>query len=172
MHFFPVHQRYRFARTGTGNLSTRPVCTRKIASIFTEQVLKLAGRERTERVIVVGREHIELLIQLAQLGFVDVTCRDALRGPNAGEMAADIMVAPAVNREPKWTALLSRLERGLRPNGVLLLGIAGAGLTIQARHIRRFLLQRGFALVPVHPGRADLHVLCCRKVPALQSQAA
>ena len=153
-------------------MSTRPVGTREIASIFTEQVLKLAGRERTERVIIVGREHIELLIQLAQVGFVAVTCRDALGGPNAGELTADIMVAPAVDRQQKWTALLPRLERGLRPDGVLLLGTAGAGLTTQARHIRRFLIQRGFAFVPLHSERTDVHVLSCRKVPALRSQAA
>src|SRR5215469_11486149 len=67
---------------------------------YIRQVLKLAGRERTKRVMVVGCEHIEPLIQLAQRGFVDAACRDALTGPNAGEMAADIMVAPAVNREP------------------------------------------------------------------------
>jgi hypothetical protein len=102
-----------------GNLSTRPVCTREIASIFTEQILKFAGRERTEHVIVVGREHIELLIQLAQHGFVDVTCRDVLTGPNGGEMPADIIIAPAVNREPELAAVLSRLAHGLRTDGQL-----------------------------------------------------
>lgn len=159
-------------RTWTGKLSTRQGCSCEIASLVAQEITKLVGSKRSDRVMIVGCEHIELLIQLAHQGFVDVTCRAALAGPNAGEMPADIIVAPAVHREPKLAALLSRLERGLRPDGVLLLGTAGAGLTTQVRQIRRFLIQHGFTFVRMHLEPADVHILCCRKVPALQAQAA
>jgi hypothetical protein len=120
----------------------------------------------------VGCEHIELLIQLAQQGFVDVTCLDVTAGPNAGEMSADSIIAPAVDREPELAAVVSRLGRGLRPDGVLFLGIAGSLIMGRMRQIQGLLIQHGFAFVRMHLEPADIHLLYCRKIPALQAQAA
>jgi hypothetical protein len=111
-------------KTGMGTLSTRQVCSRETASLLAQAIVKLVGRKRTGRVMLVGCQHIDLLIQLAQHGFVDVTCLAVLAGPNAGEMSADIIIAPAVDREPRLAAVLSRLGRGLRPDGVLFLPVA------------------------------------------------
>jgi hypothetical protein len=153
-------------------LSARQVCTRKIASILTDQVIKLAGRERTGRVIIVGCEHIELLIQLAQHGFVDVTCRSLLIGPNAGEMTADIMIAPAVDREPELAAVLSRLAHGLRPDGALFLVTTSSLITTRMRQIQKLLKQSGFTFVRMHLAPADTELLYCRRISALQARAA
>jgi hypothetical protein len=153
-------------------LSTRQACSREIASLLAQDIIKVVGGKRTDRVIVVGCEHIELLIQLAQHGFADVTCLAVMAGPNAGEMSADIIIAPAVDREPELAAVLSRLGRGLRPDGALFLGTAGSLIMTRMRQIQELLRRQGFALVRLHPQPADLQILCCRKLPALQAQAA
>jgi len=153
-------------------VSTQPVCTREIASIFTEEILKLASKERTGRVTIIGCEHIELLIELAQHGFVDVACRDALAGPHADEMAADIIVVPIANRKLESPAVLSRLSRGLRPGGVLFLGTAGTLLMTRKRQIQALLIQQGFAFTRIHVEPADIDLWCCRKIPVWQARAA
>jgi hypothetical protein len=137
-----------------------------------EEIVKLVGSKRTGRVMVVGCEHIELLIELAHNGFADASCCAALAGPNGGEMSADIIVAPAVNREPKLAALLWRLESSLRPDGVLFLGTFGSRFSTRMRHMQDLLRRQGFVFVRMHLQAADLHVLCCRKLSALQTHAA
>jgi hypothetical protein len=152
-------------------LSTRQGCSRETASLLAQHIMKLVGRIRTDRVIVVGCEHIELLIQLARQGFAEVTCLATMAAPNAGEMSADIIIAPAVDREPELAAVLSRLERGLRPDGVLFLSTAGS-LTTRMRQIQALLIQHGFAFVLTHLKPSDIHQWYCRKIPALPAQAA
>jgi hypothetical protein len=74
-------------KTGMGNLSTRQVCSRETASLLAQAIVKLVGRKRTGRVILVGCQHIDLLIQFAQHGFVDVTaspCISRALGPTSG----------------------------------------------------------------------------------------
>src|SRR5215510_7808010 len=107
-------QRIRFEKAGMGKLSTLEGRSRAIASLFTQEIIDLLGRKRTDRVILVGCEHIELLIELAHQGFVDVTCCTALAGPNAGEMSGDVIIAPNFDRAPNSVAALARIERGLR----------------------------------------------------------
>ena len=136
---FPSSTR-RFARTGSGNLSTQHICSREIASDFVQEIAKLVGSKPAGRVLLLGCEHIELLIQLAQHGFVDVTCCRVLAGPHAAESSADIIIAPAVDREPEFPAVLSRLTRGLRPDGVLIFGTAGA-LMIRGLRLTRLSLK-------------------------------
>ena len=107
-------------------MSTQHICSRETASDLVHEIVELLGNKRTGRAVVVGCEHLELLIQLVQHGFVDVTCCGMLAGPHAGETAVDIIIAPAADREPEFPAVLSRLTHGLRPDGVLFFGTAGA----------------------------------------------
>jgi hypothetical protein len=104
--------------------------------------------------------------------FVDVTCLAVLAGPIAGEMSADIIIAPAVDREPRLAAVLSRLGRGLRPDGILFLGTAGSPIMTRIWQIQELLKQQGLAFVRTHLEPADIDLLCCRRIPALQAQAA
>ena len=153
-------------------MSTRQGCRREIATVFAEEILKLVGSKRTDRLVLVGCEHIELLIELVRYGFANVTCCTALTGPDAGEMSGDIIIAPAFDREPRSAAVLSRLEHSLRPGGVLLLGTGSTRLTTQTRQIEKLLVQHGFSFVRRHIEPAGLQVLCCRMVAASQAQAA
>jgi hypothetical protein len=162
----------RVARTGTENLSARHLCNRESASDFVREIVKLVGDKRAGRVILIGCEHIELLIQLAQHGFLDVTCCKGLAGPNAGEMSADIVIAPAADREPQFPAVLSRLTHGLQPDAILILGTAGALIMTRVKHIQALLIQRGFAFTRMHLEPAGVDLWCCRKVPASQAHAA
>jgi hypothetical protein len=125
-----------------GDLSMQHVCSRETASDLVHEIVEL-GNKRTGRVVVVGCEHIELLIQLARHGFVDVTYSRMLAGPHAGETAVDIIIAPAADREPEFPAVLSPLTSGLRPGGVLFFGTAGALLMTRKRQIQALLIQQG-----------------------------
>ena len=151
-------------------MSTREACDRGVASLLVQQILASVGATRTDRVILVGCEQIELLIELAHRGFADVLCRSARGGPSIGDKSADIVVAPNLDREGECTAALLRMERALRPNGVLLLGIGSPPLKTQ--QIRKFLSQRGFALLHTDLVVGDLQLLSCRKVPVLEVRAA
>ena len=81
MHFCPVANEW----AGTENLTTQQSCNREIASLFAKEIINIVGRKRTDRLILVGCEHIELLVALAHHGFVDVACCTALIGPNPGK---------------------------------------------------------------------------------------
>jgi len=76
----PRYRQFRFVETGTGNLSTQHTCSRETASDLVHEISKLVGSKRTGRVVVIGCEHIELLIQLAQCGFADVTAAGCCPG--------------------------------------------------------------------------------------------
>ncbi|MBV8119624.1 MAG: hypothetical protein JO081_06780 [Alphaproteobacteria bacterium] len=151
---------------------TQQVCSRYTASLLVEELVKRVGGRRTDRVIVVGCKHIELLIELAHNGFDHVCCRTALAGPNAGEMSADLIIIPAVDQEPELEALLGWLRGGLRPGGVLIFTTAAPQLTTRSRHIQKVLRQQGFTTVRRHLEPGGIQLLCCRKIPMLQQQAA
>jgi hypothetical protein len=123
-------------------------------------------------VVVVGCEQIELLIELAHRGFADLTCRSALGGPSIATSSADIVVAPALDRERQLAAALVRIERALRPGGVLFLGISGRPFKTEKQQIEKFLRQHGFAFVRTDVAAGDLHLLSCRKTSVLEVQAA
>jgi hypothetical protein len=152
-------------------MSTRQVGSRATASHLTEQLIKLAGAKLTDRVTVVGCERIEVLIELLGRGFVEVTCRSAMGGPNAGEAPADLIVAPAVHSEPELLAILWRLGRSLRPGGALLFGTADPRPAIWKRRLPQLMTQYGFVLARKHDA-AGVHIVCCRKLSTCQAQAA
>jgi hypothetical protein len=145
---------------------------RDVASHLVKELITLAGARPTERVIVVGCEHIEVLIALAQRGFIEVACRTAASGPNAGEAPADLLVAPTVRSEAELLVILSRLNCCLRPGAALLFGTAGSLPAAWRKRLPKLLRQRGFVLVRRHIGSSGLHFLYCRKLPIWQDQAA
>jgi hypothetical protein len=153
-------------------MSTRQVGSRATASHLTEQLIKLAGAKPTDRVTIVGCEQIDILIEFAGRGFVEVTCRAAMGGPNAEEASADLVVAPAVHSQAELLAILSRLSRCLRPGGALLFGTADPRPATWKRRLPGLLTQYGFVLVRKHIESADVHILCCRKLSTCQAQAA
>jgi hypothetical protein len=145
-------------------MSTRRIRSRETASQLTEQLIKLAGAKPADRVIVVGCEQIEMLVELVGRGFVAVTCRSAMGGPNAEVASADLVVAPCVHSEPELLAIVSRLSRGLRPGGALLFGTADLRPATWKRCLPRLLTRHGFVLVRKHIESADVHILCCPKL--------
>jgi hypothetical protein len=160
------------SKTRMGRLSGCQVCSRETASLLADEIIKLVGRCRTERVILVGCQNIELLVQLAHGGFLDVTCRSALNGPNAGEMSADIIIVPAVDRQRELPMVLSRLSRSLCSGGIILLSTSSSQSETCLRRIQRVLRQHGFEIVGRHHESGDFDVLCGRKVPLARAKAA
>jgi hypothetical protein len=136
-------------------MSTSQVRGRETASHLTEQLIKLAGAKPTDRVTIVGPEQIEMLIELAGRGFVEVTCCAAKGGPNAGEGPVDLVVAPAVHSEAELLAILARLSRSLRPGEELLFGTADPRPATWKRRLPQLLTQYGFVLVRKHIESAE-----------------
>jgi hypothetical protein len=159
-------------RDRDGSLGTQRLCNRDAASLFAEEIVNLVGDRRTDRIFLVGREHIEFLVQLLHHGFTDVTCRSALAGPNAGELTADIFVIPTAEREPQFTPLVARLGSALRPGGVLLIGAAVSPFATRIRTIQQVLHRNGFGFVRRRFDPLHLNLLCCRKLALAQSRAA
>jgi hypothetical protein len=158
--------------TGTGSLITQKADTCETAMFFAEEISQCVGHRRDDRIFVVGGEHIELLVQLLHHGFTGVTCGAVLTGPNAGELAADIFVVPAIRSLPELAALAPRLARYLRPHGVLLLGARGSLITIRVRVIQQVLRQSGLVFERKRIEPVDMHLFRCRRTQAQQSQAA
>jgi hypothetical protein len=145
-------------------MSTSQAHRRETASHLTEQLIKLAGAKPADRVTIVGRGQIELLIAFAGRGFVEVTCCAAMGGPNAEEASADLAVALAVHSEAELLAILSRLRRSLRPGGALLLGTADPRLATWKRRRPELLARYGFVLLRKHIQSPGVDILCCRKL--------
>ena len=136
-------------------MNKRQGCSREVAALFGQEVSKLSSASGSARILVVGPEHIELIIELANRGFFDVCCR-SLTGPNAGELSADIVIAPAMDCEPKLLAFVTSLERTLQPNGILLLGTTTSFPTVQTRFLQKHLRQSGFIVARAHWASAAL----------------
>jgi hypothetical protein len=133
-------------------------------------MIELAGARQTDSVTLIGCEQIELVLELATRGFLDVTCRRPTGGP-AGEKSADIIVAPGIGSQQELTEMLPRLSRALRPDGALLIGTADRLPSPFNHRTYEFLAEHGFAIA--RAARPDgLTVLCCRKYPMSQAQAA
>jgi hypothetical protein len=152
-----------------GAMSKKEACSCDTALFFAEEISRLVAEPKTARVVLVGSEHIELLLQLAHRDFGDVTCCAALAGPSLGASSADIIVAPAIDREQQLRAFLCRLQRALRPDGVLLLGTAASRSTMRAR-LHKLLAENGLAFVRKHIGEAHLYLLHCRNASALRAR--
>jgi hypothetical protein len=120
--------------------------------------------------MVIGCDHIELLLELAARGFRDVTCRRLLGGP-AGEQPADIVVAPAIS-EKQLAEMLPRLSRAMRAHGALLIGTADRSLSPFNHLTYEFLAEHGFAIARAAERSGGLTVLCCRKHREWQAKAA
>jgi hypothetical protein len=72
-------------------------------------------------------------------GFVDLTCRSALTGTDAGKMSVDIIILPPVDREQELPTVPSRLRRGWRLGGILLLSTGSFQSKTRLSRIQRSL---------------------------------
>ncbi len=152
-------------------MSTHQSCNRRTAARFARQMIELAGARPAHSVTVMGCEQIELLLELAARGFLEVTCRRPEGGP-AGEKPADIVAAPAIGSEKELIVFLPRLGRALRPDGALLIGTANRSSLPFNQRTYSLLAQHGFAVARVAQPDGAAVVLCCRRYPARQAQAA
>jgi hypothetical protein len=159
-------------KTGTGNLSTQQVRSRKTDAPFAEAIISLIGGRQADPVIVVGPRHIELVVQLVYHGFLDVTCRSLLNGPSLGAGSAGIIIVPAADRVPERATVLPRLARALQPGGALFVCCSGGSSAVRLRQLQRLLRQRGIAFVRMRLKPQDLDVLCCHRAAAFAAEAA
>src|SRR5690242_7892656 len=104
-------------------MSTSHACNRGTAAHIARDMIELAGARPTDSVTIMGCEQIELVLELAARGFLDVGCRRPAGGPG-GEKLADIIVAPEIRSEQELAEVLPRLSRAVRPDGALLIGTA------------------------------------------------
>jgi hypothetical protein len=155
-----------------GNLSTRQLCSHKTDAPFARAIIKLIGRRRADPVIVVGSRHIELVVQLAHCGFLDVTCRCLPAGPSIGTGSAGIIIVPAVNRMPQLATVVPQLARALRPGGLLLVSWSGISSAVRLRQLQKLLRRYELAFIRKHLQPLDVDILCCHKAAALAAEAA
>jgi hypothetical protein len=140
-------------------MSTVSACGRETAARLAQHLIASTGAKPADRVAIVGREQIELLVALASRGFMEVTCADS--GPAAGKDPVDVLIAPAVKSEADLGEVLACWGATLRCGGTLLIG------SDAAPRLRNVLDRQGFAVT-----RAAYNILRCRKLAALEARAA
>jgi hypothetical protein len=131
------------------------------AAQFAGSVTALTGAKSTDKVTILGRGAIDLLLALAEQGFVAVSCRGIARGPHLPTDTADVVLAPAIASETELAAACEEAKRSLKQDGVFLAKIARVAMASRAtlRRLSDVLAGQGFA---VSTKRGDF--LFCRKL--------
>lgn len=88
-----------------------------------DDLIEAAGARLTDRIIIAGVHHLELLISLTRRGFLSVTCQSPRRGPHIPNSKADVILAPAIRSDRDLLDLLEGLGSELRPGGMLLIKV-------------------------------------------------
>jgi hypothetical protein len=150
----------------------RQLCSHKTDAPFAEAIISLIGGGRADPVIVVGPRHIELVVQLAYHGFLDVTCRSLLNGPSLGAGSAGIIIVPAADRAPEWARVVPRLVRALQPGGALFVCCPGGSSAVRLRQLEKLRRRHGLVFIRMRLKPRHLDVLCCHRAAAFAAEAA
>jgi hypothetical protein len=113
--------------------------------VSAEDFIAAAGARLSDRIIVAGAAHLELLISLTRRGFMSAICQSPSRSPHIPNSKADAILAPAVTDEASLVSILDGLGSELRPGGALVVEAAPVFDPATAARLRPALLARGFA---------------------------
>jgi hypothetical protein len=112
-------------------------------------MIRLSNARLSDRVTIIGRGELGLLLELSRRGFAEAACIDP-SGPRASGEAEILWIATR-GSDAEFATMLARFERSLRPGGVILVhedgSVTPAERGQRIRALRRFLLARG--LVPL-----------------------
>lgn len=118
---------------------------------------------RAEKITILGSGEIDLMLALARLGYVDVTCRNVSGVPHIAIEAADIVIAPSVEDGADLEAAATEAGRTLKPGGVFLLRVSKAATRAKLAEPA----WRGFDVVAQHEdGPAHLLIRCLKSAQA------
>lgn len=93
-----------------------------------DDLIEAAGARLTDRIIIAGVHHLELLISLTRRGFLSVTCQSPRRSPHVPNSKADVILAPAIRSDRDLLDLLDGLGNELRPGGTLFVQVEPGAL--------------------------------------------
>jgi hypothetical protein len=136
-----------------------------------DQIIAFSGARSAERVLILGSEQIDFLIELVNRGFKDATCVAAEGGSLAAETPVDLVLAPAVHSESELSAALAKMRRALGPDGTLVIGTSDLSQPWEQR-LKETLMAKGFAFFRSMRSLEGSDLLCCRKLPFSEAQAA
>lgn len=130
-----------------------------------EGAIRLADMHAGDRVTIVGRGHLDLLLGLGRRGILRASCEMPDGGSQAASDDADVIWIPGEMPAATLLTALSRFGRHLRPGGTLIVGPKPPSGGTDKSWLRRLLFERGFmsvAQLQVGGGDADV-LLCARK---------
>jgi hypothetical protein len=137
-------------------------------------MVHLAGAHLSDRVAIVGRRELPLMLELCRRGFVEATCTDPAAPRTSGEV--ELLLISANGSEASLRQTLSRFARSLRAGGTILLhegsGAASVEPSPRIRMLRRTLLALGFVPLQQIPDGAGGFLLAARKPAAAVAKAA
>jgi hypothetical protein len=136
-----------------------------------DQVIALSSARSVERVLILGREQIDFLIEFVNRGFKDATCVAAEGGSIAAESPVELALAPAIHSETELSAALSKMRRTLNPDGTLVIGTSEL-LQPWEQRLKEMLMSKGFAFFRSVRSMEGRDLLCCRKLPFREAHAA
>ncbi len=129
---------------------------------FAAAVVRLAELGPGDRVTIVGRRHLELLLALNRQGVSRAGCEELI-GPAAASDDADVVWLPGRIDAVTLLTLVARLSRHLRPGGSLVVGPAFDAEGRDATWIRRLLFERGFTSIVQMQVDDEANVLLCAR---------
>lgn len=127
--------------------------------------IRLADMRASDRVTIVGRSHLDLLLGLGRRGILRASCEMPDGGPLAASDDSDVIWIPGETESVTLLTALARFGRHLRPGGTLIVGPRPPGGGTDKSWLRRLLFERGFmsvAQLQVGGGDGDV-LLCARK---------
>lgn len=126
-------------------------------------VIRLAELGPSDRVTIIGRGQVELLLALNRHGITRAGCEELI-GPSVAAEDSDVVWLPGRVDTVTLLTALSRLSRHLRPGGSLVVGPATDAPDRDSSWIRRLLFERGFtSIVQMQVGSEPNVLLSARR---------
>ncbi len=146
--------------------------TRPDTHALADELIAASYAHPTDKVIVAGGNHLELLIAFLRRGFLDAACISTGRELHAID-AADILIAPVLDAAADLPEILNCLGGALRPGGVLVIRATESLAVSTEQQLLPIFLQFGFAAVERLASRNhDGEVWLARKQIKIMAKAA
>lgn len=111
------------------------------------ELIAASAAHPSDKVMIAGADHLDLLIALIRRGFSSVDCQSAACGPHAPRGETDVLIAPSVRSETDLGGILQRLGPSLRPHGVIVVHSATTLDPRDERRLRQRLVEAGFTAI-------------------------
>lgn len=128
-----------------------------------EQMIRASAAQRSDRIKIVGRGYLALLLGLCRDGFIKVSGHAASGGSRIAEPPADLLWLPDMASDNQLAEALARFGRGIGPGGKVLVHDRRPMPRGGVRRLRALLARHGFCLERQASAESIGGVLLCAR---------